>query len=570
MLSRRPFTSIAVCGLAALVGSACGDSSPTDPDTTPDPPPVDKPPPLDPLPPIQATETERFRTSGACSQCHLAGDGDTLRDADGRDLSPVGLWQTSMMAFAARDPYYLATFSHELDAAPATAFSKDDIEIACTRCHAPASSLEHERSGGHPTFEELTAGTTPEANLARDGITCTMCHQIRDANLGDVESFGGGFDVGFDRLLFGPHMSPNTQPMQFFIEFTPTYATHIGKSELCATCHTVITPVVGANGELLGGDFLEQASYLEWQNSSNPDEGTECASCHLPATAADGSAIVSPLTTYPVGSQPRSPFGRHLFVGASSAMLDLLGANLEWTGSSLSPDLLFEAAGRARDHLASAAALTVLDAQPDAADLLVSIAIQNRTGHKLPTGYPTRRMWLHVTAFDGANVVFESGAYDASGALVDGAGQRLDSGGSILPHLDVVEDDGEVQVWEAIPVDARGDVATRPLAAARYGKDNRILPAGWSSTDAWIDWIAPVGADDDSTFVPGSDQVQYRIKGGASSVDHLDVELLYQSIPPSSVEILDDAATPATVRFVDQIGGVGSAVVVMATAAIDR
>jgi len=44
------------------------------------------------------------------------------------------------------------------------------------------------------------------------------------------------------------------------------------------------------------------------------------------------------------------------------------------------------------------------------------VTITNRTGHKLPTGYPEgRRMWIQVVAKDEfGGVVYESGAYDAS------------------------------------------------------------------------------------------------------------------------------------------------------------
>ena len=38
------------------------------------------------------------------------------------------------------------------------------------------------------------------------------------------------------------------------------------------------------------------------------------------------------------------------------------------------------------------------------------VAVENLAGHKLPTAYPSRRVWLHVTVLDGPDVVFESGA----------------------------------------------------------------------------------------------------------------------------------------------------------------
>ena len=72
------------------------------------------PAPLPPLPPPAPADTERFADSARCGQCHTAGDGDQLRDGAGRDVSPVALWRTSMMALAARDTMYLAVVSDEL------------------------------------------------------------------------------------------------------------------------------------------------------------------------------------------------------------------------------------------------------------------------------------------------------------------------------------------------------------------------------------------------------------------------------------------------------------------------
>src|SRR5262245_58455290 len=119
---------------------------------------VDRPTPLAALPPPAHVETERFRDAEACAQCHLVGeDTAVLHDATGANVAPVRLWRSSLMANAARDPYYLAVFAEELAREPAQAAATEKL---CTRCHAPAGSEELATGGGHVSFAELTSGTS--------------------------------------------------------------------------------------------------------------------------------------------------------------------------------------------------------------------------------------------------------------------------------------------------------------------------------------------------------------------------------------------------------------------------
>jgi hypothetical protein len=155
--------------------------------------------------------------------------------------------------------------------------------------------------------------------------------------------------------MFGPHEGPRTDPMQFFVEYTPTYSEHINSSELCATCHTVIIPVV-EGGEHVG-DFVEQAPYFEWLNSSLGS--TSCRTCHLPVVDATGAALATPIATYPEALPTREPFGVHSFEGANAYMLTMLSENVEWTGADVSAGELQAAAARSLRHLETAATLDV-------------------------------------------------------------------------------------------------------------------------------------------------------------------------------------------------------------------
>lgn len=495
-----------------------------------------RPEPLAALPAPAPVETERFRDSDACAQCHLVPDGATaLHDAAGRNVSPVLLWRSSMMALAARDPYYLAVWQEERTRAPDRA---GEIDALCSRCHAPAGSEELADASGHLSFDELTSGTTPAAALGRGGVTCTLCHQIGAANLGDDRSFSGGFRVGYQRQLFGRYLNPMTSPMQLIVNYTPAAGAHIAESSSCATCHTVIVP------SPTGGEIVEQATFLEWRSSKYPQQGQTCQSCHVPTVDESGA----PITVLAVAGTPqnlgaRAPFGRHVFVGGNSYVLRLLADGAAWANPGVAPEELIASAARDEAHLATAAKVALV--AHDTASFTVRVT--NLTGHKLPTGYPARRLWLHVRVEVGGSVVFESGAYDERGSIVGGTGMPLPA----QPHRDEIASADEAQIWEARLLGVDGVPTHRALDARRYDKDDRILPAGFAPSGLDKTRTAPQGPELDATFVAGSDDVTYRPPGGVAAGARVVVELLFQATSPELVDAVEAGGTPAGSRFVD-------------------
>lgn len=531
---------------AAIFAASCGTPASNSSSSTggPTEPPIELPPPMDDIAPVNITKTDRFATHGECAQCHFAGADTTLmHDIAGNDISPVYAWRSSMMAFAARDPYYLAVVGEELVKHTS---DRDFVETTCTRCHAPAGSTEHEQTGGHLTLDSLLTSDTNEGNLGRDGVTCTLCHQIADVNLGKTQSFTGGFTIGYERNIFGPHSAPKTDPMQLIVNYTPTSSSHMTTSEVCATCHTVVVPIM-KNGQKQG-DFLEQSPYLEWKNSTF-SPGVPCGTCHMPTKDKNMVDFSSPIAKWPAGLSVRTPYGKHRFSGGNAYMLQMLADNVAFTGSSVPASELADAAEAAKDHLAEAAVLAVLSSKMDGDFLSVTISIENHTGHKLPTAYPGRRMWVHFRAEgSGGEVLFESGAFDSSGGLVDRTGKRLDATDTIMAHHDVIQSETDVQVYEAVAKNAEGKPTHLPLESVGYSKDNRILPIGWSKSDPWIEWIAPVGVAGDFSFISGLDLVEYRIAKG-SAVKRVHVRLLYQTVRPVELETLAKVPHPAAVRF---------------------
>ena len=121
--------------------------------------------------------------------------------------------------------------------------------------------------------------------------------------------------------------------------------------------------------------------------------------------------------------------------------------------------------------------------------------MQNLTGHKLPTAYPSRRTWLHVTVRDrNGRPVFESGAITPTG-LIQGNDNDADAT-KFEPHYTEIRQPDQVQIYESIMGDPAGAPTTGLLTAVRYLKDNRLLPRGFdkATADADIQVVGGCGA----------------------------------------------------------------------------
>src|SRR6476660_3179343 len=77
------------------------------------------------------------------------------------------------------------------------------------------------------------------------------------------------------------------------------------------------------------------------------------------------------------------------------------------------------AVNRTIAHLQNEAArVTVRSLEVANGNLTARIGVENLGGHKLPTAYPSRRAWLHLTVRDRSGApIFESGALQATGAI---------------------------------------------------------------------------------------------------------------------------------------------------------
>ena len=479
--------------------------------------------------PLSGFHTYGFVGSGECAVCHSG-----LVDEAGQDVSMDAHWRSTMMANAAKDPLWQAKVSSEVARHPAL---QEVIESKCATCHMPMAYTQASMDGQGTTMlgDGFLSAENPLHAAAMDGVSCTLCHQVQDTNLGQKESWSGAFAIDTstappDRLIYGPYPDPLQQQMQMRVGYLPVEGAHVRDPGLCATCHTLYTPYVDAAGNVVG-TFPEQTPYLEWAHSDygdGADWDISCQQCHMPT--AEGAVRIS---NRPGGRmlQAREPFGQHHFVGGNAFMIDVfrtVGLELGLTAGTTHLDATL---ARTLERLETGAAqLTIERAQVADGTLTAVIRVTSIAGHKLPTGFPSRRAWIHLTVTDGDGaVVLTSGEPQADGSI---AGSDADTDAAAYePHYERIEDAEQVQIYESVMQDTDGAVTYTLLRGASYVKDNRLLPNGFDPATADADIAVYGAAARDADFGDGSDRVTYEIDLGAHGGPYtVSAELLYQAV----------------------------------------
>ena len=509
--------------------------------------------------PLASFVTASFVGSDRCAVCH-----ELLKDGAGNDMSISNHWRSTMMANAAKDPLWIAKVSSEVARNPKL---KQVIETKCATCHMPMAWIQ---AGAHGQTQSIFEDgfLDPAAKLhaaAMDGVSCSLCHQIMDQGLGEKESFSGKYRIDTDasapdRKIFGPYREPVAGPMVTSVGYTPVYGPQTNDSALCATCHTLFTPFVDAAGNVVG-EFPEQTPYLEWKHSDfgisanqrydigeNKGSGRICQECHMPHSKAGKVTIAK---WAPPAVEEKDHFSQHHFVGGNVFMLNVLQDNSTELGLTASTAKLEDTKQRTLKLLRNDSAdLSIIDAQVHGKELVATVQVENLAGHKFPTGFPSRNLWLHVTVLDGDDqVVFESGK-----PLVEGRSSGKDADEqekSFEPHYDVITGSDQVQIYETVMANTDGAVTYTLLRAASYLKDNRLLPKGFDKSTAWAEIGVYGDAKGDGSFVGGADQVTYKVAlGNHTGPFRVGVALLYNTVSYNFMrDLWQDAELPLVRRF---------------------
>lgn len=357
----------------------------------------------------------------------------------------------------------------------------DKTYAFCSGCHSPSGVV----SGFIPAEQEPDL---PPA--AKDGVSCDICHQISSlsgshgpwrepGNASIVLKSGTTVRFG-DSGQVAKNSNHTGEKRDFF-----------AKSELCASCHTVIHPVNGLRIE---------HTYEEWKSSVYAEKGIQCQDCHM-RTIEDAVKVAETLQPVVVKGQ-RAKDGAereihpHFFVGGNANADRLAGGTLH--------------AKMAEARLKSAARIEVEAPATAAAgeDLPLEVVVHNvAAGHNLPTGVTElRQMWVDLRILDtSGDTVFRIGELDDRGELPTDA------------------------IWfGAVAADGLGDTTVKPWEMESLTRKHTVPPKGFLS-----------------------EKVLAKLPAQLSGTVTVEATLLYRSAPPGIVaQILgDEAFTPKIVEM---------------------
>lgn len=506
----------------------------------------------------------QYLTSDQCINCHDAtysnsAEANMLIDKANSDqkinVSPYGEWRVSPMGLAGRDPIFFSQLQSETNNLPA---ARKCIENTCLHCHgvmgqrqlaidtadsdecknmfpiAPpegvpfgqpfAKSMVTQWQDNPPNNHDAKYGA-----LARDGISCMVCHQISDVGLGTESGYTGNFVANKPGTVVGPYASDEVipKPMQNALNITPEYGAQIQNSDICGSCHNILLPTFNndgtphphtAPGGLVVNATYEQTTHLEWVNSdfSKKDTFESCQDCHMPTDFKVGdthndlkgmkianieSSEFAPTThrlpDKDITLTPRDSFARHSLHGLNVFLNEmfqqfpvLLGLRqIDYmANSNVQPALITGRDSMIEMATQQTAKVHIKDLSWSKDNILnLAVEVENLTGHFLPSGVGFRRVFVETVAHSKAGeILWASGRSNDLGVILQGATEQplvTEKGGQgqtkYQSHYQVIDQQTQVQIYQEIIQDSSGHNTTSFLRRVADKKDNRIRGKGF-------------------------------------------------------------------------------------------
>lgn len=615
----------------------------------------------------KAAKAQPYITSDNCLGCHGGLGGNPYgvdmfvktgpAYGDGFNVSEYGEWRWSPMGLAGRDPIFYSQLESEMALLQRDAKEggllvgslKDNMNAVsntCLSCHGAMGQRQLTLDArADKTLDSifrveyvyLTDQLTKDekvppyqryheyGELAREGISCTICHHINPPSPQQVKNWNpkqpgwitkntnkelayalfhnntGRYERGPTEELNGPFRDVATLPMENALGMKPVFNPFIQNSQMCGTCHTINLPNIGMteneypvltaaeqNPALKNYNHsIEQATFLEWQNSVFAAVGPKfqsCQDCHMPNNfrSLDGSINIDPLSTkiatIQADGQPeveylapeedihvpvRDNYRRHEMVGLNVFLLEMFDQFPDILGVSEQDYMTSATTGNALaiENMVRQAREETVDVEVEILgrkgnQLSARVTVTNKTGHRYPSGVAFRRGFLELLVFDGDQVIWGSGRTNSVGVIVDGNGHPLKT--EFLPdsntyqrHHQIITRQDQVQIYEELNQDKDFNFTTSFVHRVHDVKDNRLLPQGWRMASVFkpqgevmfqfMEATDPKGTGNDPDYMdkgpefPGQDQIVYQItlpKGFNAKNLKVRATMYNQSIPP--------------------------------------
>lgn len=459
-----------------------------------------------------------FLDADGCTTCH--GNG-FMND---KTYLPSDSWGGTMMANAARDPVFFAGLAVANQDVPG-------VGTYCLRCHSPIGYVR-----GHATPSD---GSAFDA-IDQQGIGCETCHRARASNLSadpyvvsDAQLFYDG-----NELKDGPYPPCDATGMPVGCSSSPAHdveqSTTIDTPTFCGQCHQVTNPdrmMRDATGTPTSFEFPLDTTYEEWKSSAYATGGASpktCQDCHMPEKA--GMWPVSNVFQSPKRMNPDA----HSFVGGNHwGIQAVMAANPD--RAALLPTPFQNALDATLANLKTSVVVTIESAPTTGSagqTVDVKVKVENKTGHKFPTGYAeSRRAWIGIALVDDAkNESMLLGGYD------DATGEIASA-----PATHVYR--AEHGSWDGMKGVVESHLALHDMILS----DTRIPPTGFVAGPT----TTPLGDVDFSDGAGGYksfDEATFTvtIPAGAVGKQHLEARVYYQSMTREYVDFLASANTTNT------------------------
>jgi hypothetical protein len=334
-------------------------------------------------------------------------------------------WSSSMHAYAARDPVFLAMNKR------GQRETHGALGDFCIKCHAPMAALD-KRSRDGLNLEQLSD--------EQRGVSCYFCHNVTGIE-GDHNAM---LQLANDSTMRGPIRDPH-EPYVHRAEYSETFEDTSPKSTaMCGGCHDIVTPT----GVHLERTFQEYRDGLFSKSATGaPPAFDSCVGCHMPPQKAFAASVpgVGPRTVH-----------EHLWPGIDLPLTDFPHADA--LRSAVEECQL----GKSIPYF------TVEVTPPD----LFSFELETGAGHGQPSGAAQdRRMWLEVLAYDRNGKLLDQ---VSSGNIADGEIEdRPEDDPERDPHLVMFRD--RIYDAQARPVHMFWQAAMS--MAHPEGYESNVLPA---------------------------------------------------------------------------------------------